>query len=399
MGARFIQGDALERLRELPDASVDLVFSSPPFLGLRSYLPEGHADKAREIGSEPTPATFIDVLLDITEQCARVLTPHGSLCFELGDTYSGSGGAGGDYAEGGWRDGQPKYPRRVLSEYGDAWPLAKSLCLVPELYRTALVYGRNPLNGRTTPRWRVRNVVRWHRPNPPIGALGDKFRPATSDVVMACKSAKRYFDIDAVREPYNRDYRWGEPTGRNGDSWPDDVASRWSNRPTTLRLDRGGAPPLDTWVIPTAPYKGAHYAAFPEPLVLRPVLAMSPQRVCQTCGEPSRRIVEATHDVDEQRRRREEGVSHGKAVHDRGDNGASTSFLTTQNTTIGWTDCGHDAWRRGVVLDPFAGTGTVLAVAVGNGRDAIGIDLDERNIALAEQRCGMFLTVEASVPA
>ena len=51
------------------------------------------------------------------------------------------------------------------------------------------------------------------------------------------------------------------------------------------------------------------------------------------------------------------------------------------------------------MLDPFAGTGTVLAVAVGNGRDAIGIDLDERNIDLAVKRCGMFLTVEASVPA
>ena len=82
VGARFIQGDALERLRELPDATVDLVFSSPPFLGLRSYLPEGHADKAREIGSEPTPDVFIDVLLDITGAGvpAPLATPHGSLC-------------------------------------------------------------------------------------------------------------------------------------------------------------------------------------------------------------------------------------------------------------------------------------------------------------------------------
>ena len=54
----------------------------------------------------------------------------------------------------------------------------------------------------------------------------------------------------------------------------------------------------------------------------------------------------------------------------------------------------HERWRPGVVLDPFAGSGTVLAVATGHGRDAIGIDLDEANAYLAVERCGMFLTVE-----
>ena len=50
-------------------------------------------------------------------------------------------------------------------------------------------------------------------------------------------------------------------------------------------------------------------------------------------------------------------------------------------------------WRNGVVLDPFAGSGTTLAVATGHGRDAIGIDLDARNAELARERIGMFLTV------
>jgi hypothetical protein len=64
-------------------------------------------------------------------------------------------------------------------------------------------------------------------------------------------------------------------------------------------------------------------------------------------------------------------------------------------TTVGWSDCGHDSWRRGLVLDPFCGTGTVLSVALGHGRDAIGIELDERNVALAERRIGgLFLSVE-----
>ena len=107
-------GDVHEALATLPDDSVDLVLTSPPFLALRSYLPDDHPDKAKEIGSEPTPAEFIDALLDVVEACDRVLAPHGSLAFELGDTYSGSGGSGGDYNEKASRAGQPKFSGSAL---------------------------------------------------------------------------------------------------------------------------------------------------------------------------------------------------------------------------------------------------------------------------------------------
>lgn len=52
----------------------------------------------------------------------------------------------------------------------------------------------------------------------------------------------------------------------------------------------------------------------------------------------------------------------------------------------------EDHWRNGIVLDPFAGSGTTLAVATGHGRDAIGIDLDPRNFDLARERIGLFLS-------
>lgn len=55
---------------------------------------------------------------------------------------------------------------------------------------------------------------------------------------------------------------------------------------------------------------------------------------------------------------------------------------------------GADKWRRGTVLDPFAGSGTTLAAAEGLGRDSIGIDLDARNLDLARQRVGMFLETD-----
>jgi hypothetical protein len=77
--------------------------------------------------------------------------------------------------------------------------------------------------------------------------------------------------------------------------------------------------------------------------------------------------------------------------------GANTS-VTRLSKTVGWTDCGHDAWTPGLVLDPFAGSGTTLLVATGHGRDAIGIDLDGRNADLALHRVGpLMLSVETTL--
>src|SRR5215475_4219385 len=109
MTAVYMVGDVRRVLATLEPGSVDLVLTSPPFLALRSYLPAEHPDKPAEIGSEATPGAYIDTLLDVVEACARVLAPHGTICLELGDTYSGSGGAGGDYNVGGLREGQERF--------------------------------------------------------------------------------------------------------------------------------------------------------------------------------------------------------------------------------------------------------------------------------------------------
>ena len=195
--ASFITGDVFDVLATIEDGSVDLVLTSPPFLALRSYLPADHPDKHREIGAEPDPASFLATLLALTAEWRRVLAPHGSICVELGDTYSGSGGAGGDYNAEGLRDGQQKFDgsnhrRGKIVDHdsgrrnpGAGWPLPKSLCGIPHLYHLSLAYGRNLLTGEPCEPWRVRNVVAWCRPNPPVGALGDKFRPATSYLTIA----------------------------------------------------------------------------------------------------------------------------------------------------------------------------------------------------------------------
>lgn len=398
--ARFIVGDTRAVTATLPDDSVDLVLTSPPFLALRSYLPADDSNKPFEIGSEPNPATFLDVLLELTEEWGRVLTPHGSICVELGDTYSGSGGAGGDFTPGSGtfdRFNPDTVEMPAKRDTSTGWPLAKSLCLIPQLYAASLAYGHNLLNpAHQFDPWRIRNIVRWVRPNPPVGALGDKFRPATSEMIVACRSKDRWFDLDAVRQPLADSPGNKYPRHRVDDD--DARGAVGANKQTNdvVHPNPAGAPPLDWWEIPTHPYKGAHYATWPPELCVKPIEAMCPREVCETCGEPRRRIVGEAEYVDSQTGEVHAGIKwasgilSGSGAHTEKRDGSKIR----QAPTLGWTDCGHDNYRPGTVLDPFAGSGTTLAVATGHSRDAIGIDLDPRNADLAHERIGMFVTVE-----
>jgi site-specific DNA-methyltransferase (adenine-specific) len=417
--------DVFDGLATLEDSSVDLMVSSPPFLALRSYLPADHPDKGKEIGSEATPADYLDTLLDVVEACARVLAPHGSLVFEIGDTFSGSGGGGGDYAAGGFHDGQPVFdgsgarerlgrpdaPRQPRSGRSDGWPLDKSLTFIPQLFGASLAYGRNLLRPeRETERWRIRNVVAWCRPNPPVGALGDKFRPATSYLTVATKAQNRWFDGDAVRgerspNTHARAAKGVESLPRSGKSADRD--GNWDSLPELA--ETAGAPLLDYWVIPTQPYKGSHYATWPEALVVPIVLSMCPEKVCRTCGEPSRRIVRIDGYTDHSGVLHTEGEKWSSGIKDGSGAHSNKPGSRTTTTTLGWTDCDCSddrnpsmgllgKWRPGVVLDPFAGSGTTGQVATRLGRAAVLIDIDSRNADLARERIGLFFDESTTPP-
>ena len=399
-------GDVFEQLAKIPDGSIDLIVTSPPFLALRSYLPDDHPDKGKEIGSESGPAAFLDTMLALTAEWGRVLAPHGSLCVELGDTYSGSGGAGGDYNADGLRDGQQRFSgsaakraalgsgdneRPSRSGRGDDWPMSKSKTMLDTLYPACLAYGANLLSGEVSPagRWRIRNLIVWARPNPPVGALGDKFRPATSYITVACKSPRRWFDLDAVRGPLSDKRRADTSDVQNEPS-----KQRSNTQFNTLGKydpsESGGSPPLDwhaddhpedgdwLWKMSPQGFAGSHYATFPLALPTRLIKAMCPERVCAVCGAPSERIVSVTR--------------QGSQDNTDGRNGRKVADIERTAETIGWTDCecSDDGthWRTGRVLDPFAGSGTTLVAAHNESRDAIGIDLDSRNVAMVEDRLG-----------
>jgi DNA modification methylase len=327
-GLTFTHGDARET--GLPDDSVDLVVTSPPYWNKRDY---GHAD---QIGLEPTAEAYVESIMDCLTEWRRVLRPHGSVFLNVGDTYQN-----------------------------------KSLLGIPGQIEWQAARGK----------WLVRNRIIWAKESGMPDPVKNRLANRHEYVIHLTYKPDYYYDLVGYAE-------------------------RFGN----------GANPGDVWTINPERNMGAHLAPYPQELVRRAMALAAPPQVCATCQVPRRRVVERTAELDPSRpqakRAMELADEHGlTAEHIRAiqafgvsDVGKATKFQngTGRNSqevqrlaaeakealggyfreftfakkrTVGWTDCGHGTPARGVVLDPFAGTGTTLKAATHEGRDAIGVDL------------------------
>jgi site-specific DNA-methyltransferase (adenine-specific) len=79
---RILCGDNLELIQQLPDCSVQLVITSPPYFQQRDY--------GGGIGNEARLEEYLDSLLSLFRECVRVVKDDGSLVFNLGDKYEDS---------------------------------------------------------------------------------------------------------------------------------------------------------------------------------------------------------------------------------------------------------------------------------------------------------------------
>jgi len=193
------------------------------------------------------------------------------------------------------------------------------------------------------------------------------------------------------------------PRGKNpGDIWEIDAANTGSrnkppykqNNPHLARITEGreaghpkGKNPGDLWRIPTTPFPGAHFAVFPPALIEPIIKAGCPRWICSQCGKPRKRIIEKRGYVEHPQRegRNVKAVQFSKEENKYVSGG--TLGLISQEETIGWSDCGCEAdWAGGVVLDPFAGSGTALRVARKLGRRFIGIEINQEYAEMCERR-------------
>ena len=327
----IVVGDAADRMRAFPAESVDCIVTSPPYFRLRNYQQEG------QLGLERHVESWVWQIGLVLSELQRVLTPQGSLWLNLGDTYARTEADGA---------------------------LGKSLLLAPERVAQLLLQSG----------WIIRNKVIWTKPNPMPTSVRDRLSCTYEVVYFATKSPRYYFDLDAVRAPHRS--RTNDRTVRPSKSpawavppeWRAPLAGSHGGLDHLKASGRPGHPlgknPGDVWSIPTAGYRGAHHAVFPERLLHRPILATCPERVCSDCSTPWRR---------ERYRQVGRVAVVGALAQD--------------------CECFAARTRPGVVLDPFIGSGTTAIASERFGRDWVGIEINPTFAAAARQRISAARTL------
>lgn len=414
--AIVIRGNA--RHLPLPDESVDLIVTSPPYYSLRSYTDQGrHYDG--QIGAEPTPRQYIESLMECTRDWVRVLKPSGSIFVNLGDTYCSSQGARDNHDQN--LSGKRKSRGEALNMRGGPalWGAPfKSLLGIPWRYALACVDEGLILR---------RDII-WSKPNGIPESVDDRVR-TSHEYIFHIVKARRYFTgVDEIREPHKAESFERFAPGR---ALPGRrPAEIYNGKPAqTLGLEKAlhpaGRLPGSVWEIPVQPLIGPqcrlvwdgkticwfntweegerhmrllardswawggaasrpslrpeaeHYAAFPMELPRRIIQGFSPTGICTQCGQGRRPVVDRERRggwnvLTPHSRQRAAGVNgHGN------EKPGSFHHANTDVTVIGY-ECDCDTpdapIRPAVVLDPFGGTGCAAMVAASMGR--IGISND-----------------------
>jgi len=301
-------GDCIKMMRTIPDGSVHCCVTSPPYWGLRDYGHDG------QIGLEATPEAYVARMVEVFREVRRVLRDDGTLWLNLGDTYANTPVGkfnGGGFVDVSARTGGRNMSGVATSGFVNKWKASglkqKDLIGIP--WRVAFALQADG--------WYLRQDIIWHKPNPMPESVTDRCTKAHEYIFLLAKSARYYYDAEAVKEESARPDLIGKTRNmrKNGAG---STLRNDAGREGIAYCDSSGRNRRSVWTITTRPYSGAHFAVMPPDLV----------EPCIRAGCP----------------------------------------------------------EGGVVLDPFLGSGTVLAVAVEWGRNGIGCELNGEYINLAKQR-------------
>ena len=352
----ILQGDVIEKLKELDDCSVQCCVTSPPYWGLRDYgtasweggdvncdhtisMPTKWNDPKRgtnytrpevagrggdasachlcgakridsQLGLEETPEEYVENMVEVFREVKRVLKDDGTVWLNLGDSYNSSPAGNKSWGDG---VGSNKYyevekiHQKEKKNFGGLKP--KDLVGIP--WRVAFALQSDG--------WYLRQDIIWHKPNPMPESVTDRCTKSHEYIFLLSKSAKYFYDADAIAE---KSLEYGK------DKISDLGNIRYEGKRTLDKSGKNGQDSFVTinetrnkrsvWKMNTKPYKEAHFAVFPPKL----------PELCIKAG-------------------------------------------TSEGDTV---------------LDPFFGSGTTGWVAQRLGRKWIGIELNPEYVKIAEKR-------------
>ena len=147
-----------------------------------------------QLGLEPEPSMYINHIVEIFREVKRVLR-HDGVCFvNIGDSYMSHAG---DRSKVGGFQANPKQDRleaessMAMKKQTTHILKDKDLCLIP--FRLAIALQESG--------WWVRSVIIWSKNNPMPESVTDRPTESHEYILMLTKSARYYYDQEAVREP------------------------------------------------------------------------------------------------------------------------------------------------------------------------------------------------------
>jgi DNA modification methylase len=328
---------------------------------------------------------FIDHLVEIFMECKRVMKPTGSLWVNIADSYRGSGnGIGGNEDEGK----QVYLLKNKANIKSNLKGYNKSLLGIPERLCIAL----------TDKGLLRRSTIIWHKRNCLPSSATDRFTNDFEYFYFFTKSPKYYFkqQFEPLKtESKKRAMRGSSGKGKyaNGEQFPEgvhamtmlqerehigynDMEEKIASGQTLL--NPMGRNKRTVWTLTNKSYRKAHFAVFQEALITTPIDACCPEKICVKCGKAINIRIN-TKSIATRPNKTTKDIN-GEFATDRQ---RFMPVLIGEELEV----CNCNAgFKPGIVLDPFFGSGTSGKVAIEQGKDFIGLELNPEYIKLAEDR-------------
>ena len=262
-------GDCREVMATMEPESVHCVVTSPPYWGLRDY------GNAGQLGLEPTPEAYVANMVAVFREVRRVLRADGTVWLNLGDSYAAERGGTHQPAEtlAGGRHGKTADGERVNRGRADSYSPTRNARGIGLKHKDLVGIPWRVAFALQADGWYLRSDIIWAKPNPMPESVTDRPTKSHEYLFLLSKSARYYFDADAVREegvnPANR------MPGRGMTKTTHYHPSNGGNEGLLAlrnRLNDEGSAAMSrnirsVWTIATQPYLGAHFATFPRKLV------------------------------------------------------------------------------------------------------------------------------------
>lgn len=230
-GFKILQGDAFDLMQDLPDNSIDLIITSPPYWGLRTYglahnwdihdvwkasdneglVPsyKWYRENGGLLGMEPLPEWYIHHLTELFELAKPKMKAGGNLWVNIGDTYFARWSSIRDEGRQGLGETTRHRRKTPMGDYRQE----KQLLLIPARFAIEM----------QSKKWILRNDLIWHKPNIPPRPEKDRLRLAHEHFFHFVKKpvegrAKYYYDLSKVEALMNDVISCNVRSGKDGHS-------------------------------------------------------------------------------------------------------------------------------------------------------------------------------------